>query len=262
VHVLTNLVHAADELVDLILAVTSITTLVEVSLLVGPATVGVLELEGPEEGVGVLEVRTAGVDLVNKILHACDTSVTKGLCNDIVAADGDALTVDLSIATLVDQLADGLKVGLTPSDVRSDANKHVEEGLVDTEEGTVVDLAKAQELEDLADLGRDTVGTQDADREDDLGLLRDVELASLLSLALSHDNLTLLPLVLLGVGSCLLHVEVVLLRSGQGSLLCGGGLGSLALSSSLLLLKHGLGGFQLAIRDKYGGHNRSWCEQT
>ena len=45
--------------------VTVVTTLVEVSELLGETTSGGVELEGPEEVGGLLEVRTDSVDFVN-----------------------------------------------------------------------------------------------------------------------------------------------------------------------------------------------------
>lgn len=64
-----SLVHAADELVDVVLAVTRVTALVVAGLLLAPAAVGGVELEGPEERVGLLEVLAASEDLVNEVFH-------------------------------------------------------------------------------------------------------------------------------------------------------------------------------------------------
>ena len=60
-----------DELRDGLLSVSGITALdVADELSRPPAAVGVGELEGPEEGGGLLEVGAAGGELVNEVLHA------------------------------------------------------------------------------------------------------------------------------------------------------------------------------------------------
>lgn len=71
------------------------------------------ELEGPQEVVGDLEVLADGENLVDQILNADDAGLGKLLLDDLVVGKGDALTGDLAETTLVDQLADGLEVGVT-----------------------------------------------------------------------------------------------------------------------------------------------------
>jgi hypothetical protein len=194
------LVHLADEGVDLVLAVTGITTLDEVAgLLVGPGTSGVGELEGPEEVVGLLEVLAAGGDLVDKILNADDVVLAEGGLDDAVVGEGDALGVDLAVSALVDELADGLEVGFTVGDVGLDELEHLLGGLGEADEDTVVELEETEELEDLAGLGGDLHDTLDADDKGNLGLGGNVEVAGGASLALKADLVTLDGAVLLDV---------------------------------------------------------------
>ena len=109
----TNLVHLADELVDVRLPVTKVTALDEVlELPCPPAASGVRELEWPEEVGRLLEVGAGGVDLVHEILDGEDVVLAEGLLNDGVVGEGDALLVNLAVAALVDKLTDGLQVGL------------------------------------------------------------------------------------------------------------------------------------------------------
>lgn len=155
-----NLVHLADESVDVLLTVTSVTTLDEVLDLAGvEATVGVGELEGPEEVVGLLEVGADGVDLVDQVFHADNAVLAEVLLNELVVGKGNALLVDLSVATLVDELTDGLEVGVTVGDEGVDNGQHLLGGLGETDEDTVVDLEQTEELQDLAGLGSDLVDT-------------------------------------------------------------------------------------------------------
>ena len=155
-----NLVHLADESVDVLLTVTSVTTLDEVLDLAGvEATVGVGELEGPEEVVGLLEVGADGVDLVDQVFHADNAVLAEVLLNDLVVGKSNALLVDLSVATLVDELTDGLEVGVTVGDEGVDNGQHLLGGLGETDEDTVVDLEQTEELQDLTGLGSDLVDT-------------------------------------------------------------------------------------------------------
>ena len=155
-----NLVHLADESVDVLLTVTSVTTLDEVLDLAGvEATVGVGELEGPEEVVGLLEVGANGVDLVDQVFHADNAVLAEVLLDQLVVGQGDALLVNLAVAALVQELADGLQVGVTVGDVGVDNSQHLLGGLGETDEDTVVDLEQTEELQDLAGLRSDLVDT-------------------------------------------------------------------------------------------------------
>ena len=95
-----------------------------------PAASGVRQLEGPEEvrrlavvsttctpitrhrSTYLLEVGANGEDLVNEILDGEDVVLAEGGLDDLVVGEGDALLVDLAVATLVDKLAHSLQVGL------------------------------------------------------------------------------------------------------------------------------------------------------
>lgn len=157
-----NLVHLADESVDVLLTVTSVTALDVVLELAGAeATSGVGELEGPEEVVGLLEVGANGVDLVDQILHADNAVLAEVLLDDLVVGEGSALLVNLSVTALVDKLTDGLEVGVTVGNVGVDDGKHLLGSLGETDESAVVDLDQTEELKDLARLRGDLVDTGD-----------------------------------------------------------------------------------------------------
>jgi hypothetical protein len=127
---------------------------------------------------------------------------------------GDTLAVDLSVTTLVDQLADGLKVGLSVSNPGLDNAEHLDGSLGKLDEDSVVDLKKTEQLEDLAGLGGNLVDTLDTDNEDDLGLGSDEERSLLLGLAGEADLLTLGIAVLLDVLLSTLEDSVTLLLVG------------------------------------------------
>lgn len=211
-----NLVHLADESVDLVLAVTEVTTLDVVLELAGAeTTVGVAELERPQEVGGLLEVGSDSEDLVDQILHTEDTVLAKVVLDDGVVGKRLALLLDLSVTTLVDELLDALEVGVTVGDPGLDNLDHLDGGLGDLDEDTVVDLEKTEELEDLAGLGGNLVDTLDTDNEDELLLGGDVVRALLLGNAVEADLLALSIAVLLDVllstledNSALLLVEL------------------------------------------------------
>jgi hypothetical protein len=195
-----RLVHAANEAVDELLAVTGITSLDEVTALHGEASKRGGELEGPDEVVGFLEVGTNRVDLVDEVLHADDTLLAESLLNDRVVGEGNALASttgdgDLPEATLVDELLDRLEVRVPPSDVGLNTTEHVEGRLVDLDEDTVVDLTKTEQLKDLLGLGVDGVDTANTDHERKLRLTLDEEVASLLGLTLQANGVILRELV-------------------------------------------------------------------
>ena len=185
----------------MLLTVAKVTTLNVVLELAGTeATSGVGELEGPEEVGGLLEVGANGVDLVDQVLHADNAVLGKVLLDDGVVGEGNALLVDLGVSALVDELADGLQVGVTVGDERLDDLEHLRGGLGQADEDTVVDLEKTEELESLALLGVDLVDTLDADDEDEAWLSWDVEGTFLLGDAGEADLLALCITVFLDVG--------------------------------------------------------------
>jgi len=243
-----NLVHLADETVDVLLTVTGVTTLnVVLELASTETTVGVGQLEGPEEVVGLLEVRANGVDLVDQILHADNAELAEVLLDDLVVGEGSALLVDLSVTTLVQKLADGLQVGVTVGNVGVDDGQHLLGSLGETDESTRVDLEQTQELEDLAGLGSNLVDTLDTDNEDELGLTLNEEAALLASNAVEADLLALSGAVLLDVGLGTLEDNTTLLLVGLLGLL---GLGTALSAGSLLrlaLLQKGLGNEDLVL---------------
>lgn len=117
------------------------------------------EIHTPQEVVGLLEVRAYSVDFVDEVLHANDTMLSKLLLDDGIVSDGDALLVDFSIATLVDELADSTERRAAVSNVGIDKLKHLLRRSRKLDKGAIVDLEQAKELHDLAGLGGDLVDT-------------------------------------------------------------------------------------------------------
>lgn len=205
------LVHGLNKSVDVLLAVTQRTTLNEVLELSWdtPATSGVGEVERPEEVVGLLEVGANSVDFVEKVLNGDDAVLAESGLNDSVV-QLDALVVELAVTTLVDELSDSRKTGVTVSNVGLNETEELLSGLGDTDKGTVVDLEKSQKLENLAGLRSDLVDTLDSDNKDKLWLSRDIEGTVSSGSTLLLDKLTLGLLVLLLVSGSTLVDDLVL----------------------------------------------------
>lgn len=150
----------ADEAIDGVLAVTKVTTLDEVLEFTGTeATSGVAELEGPEEVGGLLEVGANSDDLVDQIFHADNTVLAEAGLNDGVIGERNALLVDLAISSLVNELLDGLQVGVAVGNPRLNNLEHLSGGLGHADEDTIVDLEETEKLKDLAGLRRHLVDT-------------------------------------------------------------------------------------------------------
>jgi len=180
-------------------SVTSVTTFVEViGLLVEPTIRGV-KLEGPEESIGLLEMRANGVDFMDKILHTDDPVLPEGILDDLIVGDRDALLVKRSETSLVNQFTNRLQVGVTESNIVLHTKKHLLGGSVQSNEDTVVDLTKAQKTQDLLHLGVNSVNTTDSHNESKLRLGFHEKVVGLLSRTSQTNQRTFLSAVLLGV---------------------------------------------------------------
>lgn len=152
--------HIFEEEVKLIFTVAKVATLNVVSNLLSPATTWVVQLEVPQEVVGVLKVGSNGDDLVNEILNTDDaTTLAKLPLDDRVVSQGSSLSVDLAETSFVDEVAHVLKGRVAPGDVRLGNSEHVDGSLVQLDEHTVVDLAQTEKLKHLSRLRWHTVDT-------------------------------------------------------------------------------------------------------
>jgi len=70
-----SLIHLANELVDLVFSETSVSSLVVSNLDISPSSFGSGEFEWPEELVGLLEVWSDCVNLMDEIFHADDSKL-------------------------------------------------------------------------------------------------------------------------------------------------------------------------------------------
>ena len=108
----------------------------------------------------MLEVGSNSEDLVDQILHADNAVLAQVGLDDRVVGEGNALLIDLSVSTLVDEFTNRLEVGVSVGNPRLDDLEHLEGGLGHADKDTVVDLEKAEELEDLSGFWCDLVDTR------------------------------------------------------------------------------------------------------
>merc|ERR1712243_47688 len=126
------------------------------------------------------------------------------LCS-IISLVRASSSLELAISALVDELTDGLEVGITPCDVRIGDTQHAQRRLVQLDESSVVDLTQTQQLKDLSDSGMESVDTPNPHHDGQLGLGRDVEVAVFPGIAGQTELISLGGLVLLGVSLGLLE---------------------------------------------------------
>ena len=156
------------------------------------------QLEWPQKVARLLEIWPHGYNLMHQIFHADDTEFAEVLFDDLVVREGDSLLVDLSVSTLVNEVANGLHTGVAVGDVGFDYFEHFRSSFGKFDEDTIVDLEETEELHDLARFRSHLIDTDDscqrarsimhrgeclplyANDEDKLRLGRHIEIAFLL----------------------------------------------------------------------------------
>ena len=123
------------------------------------STSRIAQLERPQKVTSLLEIRPHSNNLMNQILHTDDAKFTQLLLDDLVIGEWYTLLVDLSVAALINEVADGFDTRVAVGDVGFDYFEHFGGGFGEFDEDAVVDLEEAEELEDLAGFGGDLVDT-------------------------------------------------------------------------------------------------------
>ena len=194
------------------------------------AAVGVGELERPQKVAGLFEVGTHSENLVDQVFHADHAIFTHVVLDELVVGESNALLVDLAVPALVDELTNGLQIGIAVGNVRVDDGEHLLGGLGQSNKDAAVYLDQTEELEDLARLGSNLVDTVnsldvvakacrsclplDSDNEDQFRLLINKEVTLLSAQASKSDLLTLRITVFLDIGLGTLEDGTTLLLVG------------------------------------------------
>lgn len=183
-----TLVHASDQFVDELLSVTSITALDEVlELPRSPSSERIAKLEWSQKVTGLLEIGTDGENLVDEILNGDDAEFPEVILDKSVVSERDALPVDFSVTSFVDELSDRLEIGLSVSDVWLNEGQHLRGSLGELYKDTIVDLEQTHKLHDLSGLRWDFVDTLDTDYKGEFWLGWNVEIAVSLGNTLESD---------------------------------------------------------------------------
>ena len=119
----------------------------------------VAQLEWPQKVTSLLEIWPHSNNLMDQVLHTDDAKFTQLLLDDLVIGERYTLLVDLSVAALIDEVADGFDAGVAVGDIGFDYFEHFGGGFGEFDEDAIVDLEEAEELEDLARFGGDFVDT-------------------------------------------------------------------------------------------------------
>ena len=105
-------VHLAHQLVYQLLPVAVVTALYEMPRLLPVPSTGIAEFERPEEVVCLLEAGPHGDYLVEEVLHADNAVFPEGFLDDSIVSERDTLVLDLTVASLVDELSCSLHRGI------------------------------------------------------------------------------------------------------------------------------------------------------
>lgn len=75
------------------------------------------KLESPEEIVGLFEMRTNSVDLIDQIFNGVDSVLGETGIDEPVIGQGNSLVVNLAVSSLVNQFSDIISGGITELDI-------------------------------------------------------------------------------------------------------------------------------------------------
>ena len=137
-----------NQLIDELFSVSPISSSLEGMSLVSESSSRSMELEWPQEVIGLLKVRTDCINLIDKIFNTNNSMFSQDLLNDTVRCKRNSLLVDLSVTSLVDQFSDGFSWWVSEGYVGLNSSQEVYWGLVDSDEGSVVQLSQSQKSQD------------------------------------------------------------------------------------------------------------------
>ena len=118
------------------------------------------------------------MDFVDKILNVVDAVGSQRLCDDGVRRKRNSLLVNFTITSLENEFSDGLSGRVSEGDVGLNSSENVAGSLIDSDEGSVVDLSQSEYSQDSDDLGVEFVNTSDSNDKGESGLGWYVNLSS------------------------------------------------------------------------------------
>jgi hypothetical protein len=118
-------------------------------LALSPTASRIRQLERPQKVVCLLEIWADSVNLVDQILDRFNTIFAEGISDECIVGEGNAGTVDFTIAALVDEVADRFEVGFSVGNVGLNDLQHFLCGFGESDKHTVVDLEQSEKLQDF-----------------------------------------------------------------------------------------------------------------
>lgn len=94
-----------------------------------------------------------------QIFHADDILSAQSTFDNGIGSKGCTSVINLGETTFVDKVSDCFQVGIAPGDVGFTDSEHVNRGLIQLDEDTIVDLSQSEQLEGLPYFGMDLVNT-------------------------------------------------------------------------------------------------------
>jgi len=164
----TLLIHSLNKIVDLILTVSSVSSLLEVNSLLRETSTRGGELEGPQEFVHIFEVGTNSEDFMDDIFNANDAKLFQILLYEFVIGESDPLASNFNEAPLVDELPNSLKIRVSPSDVGIHELQHLKDGTIDANEDTVMNLSQTEQTQYLPRTRINPIDTTNSDNKGEL----------------------------------------------------------------------------------------------
>ena len=92
------------------------------------------------------------------------------------------MSVDFAIASLEDKSFNGFPGGVSVCDVGFDSPEHIDGGLVDSDENSVMELSQSEESHDSNDLGVELVNTSDSNDKGESGFSGHMDLSGMFGL--------------------------------------------------------------------------------
>jgi len=155
----SSLEHLVNEFIDVLLTVAPVTTLDEGMAFNVESSLGCVELEGPQEVVGLLEVWTTVRYLMDQVFHAYYPMLPQMLLDLLVRLDRNPGTGLLHVSALVNQLRHHLHAWISVGDVGLDKFQHLGSGFAELHKDAIVELSESQQSQYFSGLGRDRVDT-------------------------------------------------------------------------------------------------------
>jgi len=176
-----------NEAVNLVLAISGISSFLEVNSLLLITAPWRVKLEWPQKFVGVLEILSNSVDLVDEIFNTHNSLVVKSLLNERIVGDGNSLASDLQESTFVNEMLDSLQIWGSVSNVRFNQLQHLADGSVQSNKNSIVDLSQTKQLQNLSSLGVNSIDTSNTNDDSKTRLRFSEEISTSSSLSAKTD---------------------------------------------------------------------------